>query len=118
MRKKTINCLYDNSMWYCIYLLPLALFVGVSIKTGQFVSLASCFESVGLSILTDNIILTTLSSLFGTGGVLPLFASPDILIYFTYFVSVYLMHLCVDFLLFIPRLSHKWLKSFTSGGAE
>lgn len=105
-------------MWYCLYLLPVAIFVGVSIKTGQFSTLEACFNSIGLNVLTDNIVLTTLYDLFGAGGVLPLFSSPDMLIYFAYFVSVYLMHLCVDFILFIPRLCHKWLKEFTSGGAE
>lgn len=118
MRKKTINHLFDNAMWYIVYLLPLILFIGVSVRTGVFSSLADAFSLVGLNVLQDSLIYTTLSSIFGVGGILPLFASTDILLYFTYFVSVYLIHLCVDFLLFIPRLSHKWLKSFTSGGAD
>ena len=118
MRKKTINYFYDNAMWYVIYLLPLVLFIGFSIKTGQFSTLEACFNSIGLNVFTDNVVLVSLTDIFGVGGVLPLFTSPDILIYFTYFVSVYLMHLCVDFLLFIPRMAHKWLKSFTSGGAD
>ncbi|MBQ4541306.1 MAG: hypothetical protein IJA23_00480, partial [Clostridia bacterium] len=80
--------------------------------------LSDCFSAIGLGVLTDNIVLTTLTSLFGFGGVLPLFLTNDILIYFTYFISVYIIHLCVDFVLFIPRLSHKWLKEFTSGGAD
>lgn len=118
MRKKTINHLFDNGMWYIIYLLPLLLFVGVSVRLGQFTTLQACFESVGLNVINNSIIFDTLSSLFGVNGLVPLFQNTDILIYFTYFVSVYLIHLCVDFLLFIPRLSHKWLKSFTSGGAD
>jgi len=117
MRMKTMNNLFDNVMWYLLYLMPLVLLIGVSIRLGSFTPLSTCFDLVGLNIIQDSIIFATLSSLFGVGGVLPLFASADILVYFTYFISVFIIHLAVDFVLFIPRLAHKWFNSFTSGGA-
>lgn len=117
MRKKTMNNFFDNVMWYLIYLLPLFLFIGVSIRVGQFTTLSSCFDLVGLNV-AESFIYQTFDNLFGVNGVVSLFTNSDILLYFTYFVSVYIIHLAVDFLLFIPRLSHKWLKSFTCGGDD
>ena len=117
MRKKTMNNFFDNLMWYMIYLLPLVLFVLVSFRIGQFTSLSNCFDLIGLNV-SNSFIYQTFNDLFGANGVVNLFNNTDILLYFTYFVSVYVCHLAVDFLLFIPRLSHKWLKSFTSGGAD
>lgn len=118
MRKRTMNNLFENLMWYLIYLMPLLLWVGVSVRVGHFCSLANTFDVIGLNILTDNVILGTFIQIFGVGGVIPLFVSSDILIYVSYFVSVYLIHLLVDFLLFIPKISHKWLSSLTSGGSD
>ena len=115
MRKKTINHLFDSFMWYVVYLTPLLIWLGISIRIGKFSTLSSAFDLIGMNIFTDNVILSSLSNIFGIGGVFPLFASNDVLIYFTYFVSVYLIHLVVDFLLFIPRLCHKWLNSFCRG---
>lgn len=118
MRKKTLNCFFDNLMWYLIYLMPLIIFVFYNINSGTLTSLGSIFDSIGLNILTDNVVLTTLSDVFGTGGVVPIFTNSDILIYMSYFICVYLVHICVDVLLFIPRLGHKWLNEFTSGGKD
>lgn len=113
-----MNNFFDNVMWYLIYLMPLFLWLGVSIRVGQFSTLLDTFNMIGLNVLPDNIVLATFGQIFDLNGILPLFATADILVYLTYFVSVYLIHLAVDFLLFIPRLSHKWLKSFTSGGSD
>lgn len=115
MRKKTLNDLIDNIFWYAIYLLPIICMLLVTYQTGAFVSLSSALSSVGLGILTDNPILSTISGIFGASGVLPLFQSTDILVYISYFVSVFVLHLLVDFVLFIPRLCHKWMKSLYGG---
>jgi hypothetical protein len=115
MRKKTLNDLIDNIFWYAIYMLPILCMLLVIYQTGAFVSLSSALSSVGLGILIDNPILLTISGIFGAGGVLPLFQSTDILVYICYFVSVFILHLLVDFVLFIPRLCHKWMKSLYGG---
>ena len=78
-------------------------------------SISSVISTLGLNVLQDNIIFTTLSDIFGTGGVLPFFQSTDLIIFFTYYICVYLLHLLVDFVIFIPRLAHKWLNHFTQG---
>ena len=81
----------------------------------QAVSFESVFELVGLNIATNSVVYTTLVSILGVGGVLPMFASLDILVYCAYFIHVFILHLLVDFVLFIPRLSHKFMSKFTGG---
>lgn len=117
MRKKTVKCLCDNIFWYLIYLLPLILLFGVTFQTGVFTTLSSAMNSVGLNVLTDNVILNSLTQIFGQNGILPLLNN-DILVYLTYFVSVFIMHLAIDFLLFIPRLAMKWQDDLFNKGDE
>lgn len=111
MRKRTLKCLFDSIMWYLIYLLPLIIWLIVLARNdfNSSYNLAYVFDTMGLGILNDNIILTSLMQIFGAEGVFPLFSSPALLIYGTYFVSCLILHLAVDFLAFIPRLAHKWL---------
>lgn len=51
----------------------------------------------------------------GPNAFLPITSSPDsdFLLYFTYLINLELIHIMVDFLLFIPRLCHKWLNVWT-----
>ena len=111
MRKKTINCLFDNVLWYLVYLLPLISF-GILLIGNSATTLSSAMSSVGLGILTDNIVFTSLNGIFGSGGVLPLFISTDILLYFSYFVCCWLCHIVVDVLLFLVRWAHSLMSSF------
>lgn len=115
MREKTQKNLFDNIMWYGLYLLPLLIWLVVSFRTGEIVGLSSAMSSMGLEIFTTNQIFISLSDIFATTGILPLFASSDIILYMSYFISVFLIHLFVDFILFIPRLAHKWLNKLYQG---
>lgn len=110
MRKKTINKLFDNFLWYLLYTLPLLLMLLYWFKTGS-ISLVSAMSDAGLSVLTTNPIYDALFSIFGTGGIMPLFTSPDVIAFITYFASVYIIHLAIDFILFIPRLAHNWMSA-------
>ncbi len=112
MRKKSINNFFDSALWYLVYMLPLLCFVLLVSKTGQLVPLAECMSSCGLGILTDNVVYTALNSIFGASGVLPLFMSADILLYFSYFICVWICHLAVDILLWIVRYAHKLMDNF------
>lgn len=111
MRKKTIKELFDNVFWYAVYILPLILLALYWFKTGS-ISLVNCMNDAGLGILTNNPIYTSLADIFGANGVLPLFASADLICFGSYFISCFILHLLVDFILFIPRLCHKWLNEF------
>lgn len=112
MRKKTVKCLCDNIFWYLIYLLPLIIFAIYSFQNGTFVPLTDCMSAIHLDIFSNNVIFTSLQSLFGTSGIMPLFNNADILAYLSYFVSVFIVHLAVDFLLFIPRFAMSLLDKF------
>ena len=119
MRKKTINHLADTIFWYLIYFLPvicyLLFLIAEPSSGGVAVNMETFFNSIGISLTNDNIVLATLSQIFGSNGILPLFGSTVPLVILSWFVSVYLAHLLVDILLFIPRLFHKYEKSFTQG---
>ncbi len=112
--KKQNNC-FDNIMWYLLYLLPIILWLVVSFRSGTILSLSSAMSEMGFDILSSNQVYTSLISIFDSTGILPLFTSPDIILYMSYFISVFLIHLFVDFILFIPRLAHKWLNKLYGG---
>lgn len=114
MRKRTIKRLADTIFWYGLYFLPIIILIVMSIHN-PITSVSSVISTLGLNIITDNVIYSTLSQIVGTGGILPLFSSPDILIFFTYYISVFVLHLLVDIVLFIPKIAHKWLNCFTQG---
>lgn len=72
-------------------------------------------NDMGFEFATDNIIVNSLSDIFGTGGIMPMFDNDTPFIIFAWFIGVYLLHLLVDFILFIPRIAHKWMKDCTGG---
>lgn len=119
MRKRTILNLADNVFWLIVALLPLILYLVqfcaydlTSVTT--FDSFASFMSGFGIN--TDSIVYTSMSDLFGTSGILPMFDSTSAsapLMYLSYFVMVQIVHLAVDFLVFIPKLCHKWMDKFT-----
>lgn len=114
MRKRTIKKLADTIFWYGLYFLPIIILILMSIHN-PITSISSVIDTLGLNILSDSIIYTTLADIVGTGGILPLFASTDLLVFFTYYISVFILHLLVDIVIFIPKIAHKWLNTFTQG---
>lgn len=115
MRKRTQNHLFDSIMWYLIYLLPLLCLV-LAFSTGVTdLTISGLMSQLGLQVLTDNVIYSNLVGIFGADGVFPLFNNLEILSYLTYFISIFIIHLFVDFLLFIPRLAHKWMRKISGG---
>ena len=131
MRKRNCKNLFDNIMWYTIYLLPIILTILATFGAFQgdwyvlwqeidgdwtsfpfFPILHGYLDNFLYFDLDVNPIFLTFNNIFGNAGLLPCF-NTTILLYMTYFVYVYLFHLIVDFLLFIPRLAHKWMNSFT-----
>lgn len=115
MRSKTLKDIFDDLFWYSLYMLPLICLCFVVCRTGEFIGLSTALTSLGLGLLVDNPILSTISQIFGSGGILPFFVSSDILVYVSYFICVFIVHLLVDFVLFIPRLCHKWTKKLYQG---
>lgn len=112
MRKKTLYYIADKLLWLCLILLPLIIWA-IGSHNGIY-TLGSVFNEIGIN--NDNFIYQALYDLFGAGSdsIIHFFTQDSLLlVYFTYFIIVEIVHLFVDFILFIPRLSHKWLNSFT-----
>lgn len=123
MRKRNILILIDRLFWAIIWLIPILAYLlsplgyELASDTGVLPSFSNYMVQFGVS--TDNVVYTALNSLFGDDGVIELFASNSaIMLYFTYFVCIELMHLFIDFIVFIPRLTHKWLNIMTREGDE
>lgn len=117
MRKKTVNHIADTIFWYALYFLPVIAFLLVCWSEPgsgqQMTSLNEFFSRSGFDIYGGNIIYESLYNVVGEEGLMPLFDNDYALYFVTWFASVYLVHLLVDFILFIPRLAHKWMNSFT-----
>ena len=69
-------------------------------------------NDIGFGFATDNIVVNGLEEIFGANGVMPVFLTNTPIIIFAWFICVFIIHLAVDFLLFIPRLAHKWMNEF------
>lgn len=117
MRKRTVNFCFDKFFWYAVYMLPLILYVIYLLKGGYeaIPSLSTAMSSFGLNVLETSDLYVALNNVFGSGGVVPTFVSGDILLFMTYFISTFLLHLMVDFVLFIPRIAMKWLDKLYGG---
>lgn len=119
LRKKTISNLADHIFWLIVGLMPLILYAlqflayKLTAVSSDLPTFLDYMHNFGLS--TTSVCYTALQELFGSTGVLPLFVSGDnaVVLFLSYFVTVQIVHLAVDFLLFIPRLSHKWLEKMT-----
>lgn len=117
MRKKTVTHMADTVFWYVLYFLPVICYLlFLFIHPGSTSpALPPTFESfltdIGLTIVADNPIVNALGGFFGANGTLPLFNSNAVFIVLTWYVATYLCHFAIDFILFIPRIAHKWLDS-------
>ena len=119
MRKRNVSYLIDKLFWILIAVLPLIVWLIVIARIGQLTSLVDVMTSTHLLPLMNNSIFTTLSDIFGSTGVVPLIQNPDILLYMSYFIGVTLIHLLVDFVLFIPRIAMNWLDNlYKLGGSN
>lgn len=107
MRKRTVNHVVDKCFWSLVLILPLILLAIIWCKNGDTTyTLSSCLSMFGVS--TTNPIYATFVGMFGSSGtVFELFTATDLYLYFTYMVGVELLHLLVDFLLFLPRWCQK-----------
>ena len=133
MRRRSISHLFDNIFWYFVYLFPLICFI-ISMtlfKSDSYVAQwfefnqympdsasfgESFYAMMELFTHSDSIITSCLFSVFGE--IVPIFENAGswgsgLFLYASYFVGCVILHLCVDFLLFIPRLAHKWMNGFT-----
>lgn len=119
MRKKTITHLADTFFWYLLYLFPVLAYLVYYLADGYTTVTFASFMSQHLGFIFDssNIIFVTVQDLFGSTGVLPLWTvdSTGIALIVTWFVTVFVVHLATDFILFIPRFCHKLMNKAYQG---
>lgn len=118
MRKKTLTFMADKLFWLLVALLPLIIFAlqfliyELPSVTSEMPTFLEFMQGFGIS--SESICYTVMADLFGADGVLPLFSAGNnaVLLFLAYFCSVEIIHLAVDFIVFIPRLSHKFMNKF------
>lgn len=120
MRKRNLDKIFDHILWYTIYLWPIIAYIFACVSDSGGALTEGFFGFViqtSVNFAENNPIYWCFEQIFGSAGILPLFDAYElgfeinpIFTYLSYFVSVYLCHLMIDFILFIPRLAHKWLK--------
>ena len=113
MTKKNVFKLVDTLFWLCIALFPLVIYIIQSIN-GTPADFTTFLGNLGFGLSTNNIIYTTLETIFGVGGgMLELTTSTGILMYGTYFITIMLLHFIIDMLLVIIRWGHCLLDKAT-----
>lgn len=114
MRKRTVNYLAETVFWNVIYFIPIIAYL-ILLWQGGITTFGCVFDTIGLNIAENSTAFSSLASIFGTDGILPLFANSDLLVFFAYYINVSIAHIFVDFILFIPRIAKKWMNKFTQG---
>lgn len=127
MRKSVVTHSSDCIFWHLILLFPLIGYVVYLMPFNDSavtpIPLIDFMSSIGFGnpLLVDgNPIYKALLTLFGDsqGSFFGLFATNDVLWYFSYIGSIHLVHLAVDFILFIPKLCTKWIDKYTESGGR
>lgn len=110
MTKRKFNYIFDVLFYTFFILMPIIAYI-IHLHHYDNVSLIDFYTQFG--IIQSNVIYTSLVDIFGTNGVFPIIADNSVLFtIFTYMIIVNLIHLMVDFLLFIPNICHKYLNYF------
>lgn len=104
----------DKLFWWIVAFAPLFcyfLYVPYKSISGEPKSVALFLLDNFLSdvAFSANPIWTAFYQIFSKNGVFPLFGSEGALYIFFWFISVELIHLFFDVIVFIPRLAHKWI---------
>lgn len=113
MRYSKFIKIIDTLFWWIIYALPVLVWlISLSTDTPVFTDLLSVINQ-GFS--NNSVIYDSLYKTIGQGSLidLPLIGDAQLQL-FVWFISANVLHLFVDFILFIPRLCHNWLEKFTS----
>lgn len=105
----------DKLFWFFVQVFPLVCFAVYCIAgTRGSEVVVPTFNSflikLGINYQQGNIFYDVLARIFGSNGVFPLFVdSGGVILYLTYVLTMEVLHVCFDVLVFIPRLAHKWI---------
>ena len=107
----------DKIFWLIISLLPVLSWFIYLYGYVHFVTNPSTSVVYFFNWLQSNFLITDFSSnpfysvlfqIFGPGGVFPLLDA-NVLSLFVWFLTIEVIHVCFDVIVFIPRLAHKWI---------
>ena len=119
MKKTTSRFAFklDKIFWFIISLFPvfswLIYLFSFSSYTASPITfyawIEQCFGFMGQ--VQHSVIYSTLYQIFSITSVSSLFPalSTSLLAFFTYLVTVEIVHVVFDVIVFIPRLAHKWI---------
>lgn len=107
----------DKFFWFVISLFPLFswliyLFSFSSYTTSPLTFFAWLDQYFGfIGQITNSVIYSTLYQIFSITSVDSLFPvlSTSLMAFFTYLITVEIVHVVYDIIVFIPRLAHKWI---------
>lgn len=115
MRTKTVEMVIDRVFWALVLILPMLAYLIISHHgSTDFITVLSQFN-----VDDTSVIYTTLVSIFGTGGYLALFDTTTvnpILLYMVFFFAVEVVHVIIDVLLFIPKITVEILDKASTMG--
>ena len=105
----------DKLFWFFIQIFPLVCFTVYCIAgTRGSEVVVPTFNSflikLGFNYQQGNAFYNVLARIFGPNGAFPLFVdSGGVILYLTYVLTMEVLHVCFDVIVFIPRLAHKWI---------
>lgn len=106
----------DKLFWWIVTLFPIFayLFFLITASLNQVTSEITFAiflnERLGIFQSMNSTISIPFYRIFGPNGIIPMFSNNSGLIQlFSYFVSVEVLHVLFDIIVFIPRLAHKWI---------
>lgn len=107
----------DKFFWFVISLFPLFswliyLFSFSSYTTSPLTFFAWLDQYFGfIGQIPNSVIYSTLYQIFSITSVDSLFPvlSTSLMAFFTYLITVEIVHVVYDIIVFIPRLAHKWI---------
>lgn len=119
MKKTTSRFAFklDKIFWFIISFFPLFswliyLFSFSSYTASPLTFYAWLEQNFGfLGQIQNSAIYSTLYQIFSITSVASLFPvlSPSLISFFTYLITVEIVHVIYDVIVFIPRLAHKWI---------
>ena len=112
MTKRTYHYIVEMG-WLLLALMPVILYLVAARNTGgaEMMTFADMMEQKLGFFNTGNVIYTTIDGVFGAEGVLPILTD-GLTAYLTYYITVEIVHLIVDVLIFIPRMAQSWITAF------
>lgn len=107
----------DKIFWFVISFLPLFSWLVYLFSFSSYAESPVSFytwleQNFGfMGHITNSVIYSTLYQIFSITSVTSLFPvlSTSLLAFFTYLITVEIVHVIYDVIVFIPRLAHKWI---------